>query len=176
MNEKTDIKVIIGLGNPGSKLYSTRHSIGFRVIDQLGQDYKAVWKQQDNLEYATIVHNDRPYILIKPLTYMNDSGTIIPFLLQQGIKPDNILVIHDELQLSFGKMKISKGGSARGHNGLRSIIAVIGPEFNRLRFGIGRPKEKDQVPKYVLTNFSEAEEEVNEQVVHASKLIQEFLQ
>lgn len=177
MDEKADIKVIVGLGNPGSQLYKTRHSIGFRVVDHLAQEHNASWHTQDQVEYTTISHNNKNYLLVKPLTYMNTSGTILPLVLQQGITKDNLLVVHDELQLPLGRIKISKGGSARGHNGLRSIISVIGPEFHRLRFGIGRPKEKSEVPKYVLTEFSEPEEqEVEEHVVSASKFIEEFLE
>jgi len=88
---------------------------------------------------------------------MNSSGKIIPSLTKQGIKPENILVIHDELEKPFGSIAIKTGGSHRGHNGLRSIIESCGAEFHRLRFGIGRPENKENVPNYVLSNFSKNE-------------------
>jgi PTH1 family peptidyl-tRNA hydrolase len=96
---------------------------------------------------------------------MNDSGKVIPGLLKQGIKPENILVIHDELEQPFGKIQIRMGGSARGHNGLKSIIAACGDQFARMRFGIARPAIKEDVPEYVLEKFKENPAELD-QLIH----------
>ena len=98
-------------------------------------------------------------LLIKPQTFMNESGKIVPLLLKQGIKPENMLVVHDELEKSFSYVGMHFGGGAKGHNGLRSIIDMIGKDFWRLRFGIGRPDDRDQVGDFVLMPFTKQEEE-----------------
>jgi PTH1 family peptidyl-tRNA hydrolase len=155
------IKVIVGLGNPGSKYYKNRHSIGFQIIDELANQFNANWRTKDETELAIvrlIPESAMDTILIKPQTYMNNSGRALLFCAQKGIKPEEVLVVHDELEKSFGTTAIRLGGSARGHNGLKSIIDVIGPNFWRLRFGIGRPAAKEEVSDYVLTNFAPEEE------------------
>lgn len=152
------IKAIIGLGNPGPAYYKTRHSIGFRVIDAIADQFNASFNSSDEKEYAQIKFDDSNIYLVKPLTFMNNSGKVIPFLQKKGIKADEILVIHDELEKDFGLVSLKFGGSAKGHNGLRSIIDFIGQDFWRLRFGIGRPEDKALVGNYVLTNFSKEEE------------------
>lgn len=150
-----DIKAIIGLGNPGHEYYYNRHSIGFRVVDVLARDLGATWRERDKMLLAEVMINNKKVLLIKPQTFMNSSGNVVPFLTKQGIKAENTLVVHDELEQPFGKISLKVGGSARGHNGLRSIIAACGENFVRIRFGVGRPESKEQVPTYVLQNFSE---------------------
>jgi len=153
MNNK--IKIIIGLGNPGKQYERTRHNIGFLILDALAKKYDALWQKKNNQEVAEVEINDNKIILIKPQTFMNSSGKIIPSLLKQGIKAENLLVVHDELEKPFGKIEFRTGGSHRGHNGLRSIMEFCGPDFIRLRFGIGRPENKEEVTQYVLSNFFE---------------------
>lgn len=162
---KLDIKAIIGLGNPGPTYFYTRHNIGFRAIDALAEAYHASWQKKDNAEVTTIQVDDKKIILIKPQTYMNDSGKVIPNLLKQGIKAENILVLHDELEQPFGKIQVRMGGSARGHNGLKSIISVCGDQFARMRIGISRPANKEDVPDYVLQKFKEPAAEI-EKILH----------
>ena len=118
MEEKPTIKAIIGLGNPGSKYYTTRHSIGFRILDALADKHNLVWQKSDLMEYAEL-RNDAVIYFIKPMTYMNSSGKVIPWLQKKGIKAEDIMVIHDDLEKKFGSLSIKQGGSARGHNGLR---------------------------------------------------------
>lgn len=154
---KYPIKIIIGLGNPGSKYQYTRHNIGFLVVDALAKKHHASWQKKQNYEVAEIEMNGEKIILVKPQTFMNDSGKVIPALLKQGLTTNNLLVVHDELEKPFGKVEFKTGGSHRGHNGLRSIIAACGAEFHRLRCGIGRPESKEDVPDYVLSNFSKNE-------------------
>ena len=166
------LRAIIGLGNPGPKFYHHRHNIGFRIIDELAQRCHAQWKERDIMQTASITINDQPIILIKPLTFMNDSGKVIPFLTKQGITADQILVIHDELELPFSRIKLKHSGSARGHNGLRSIIDAIGSDFYRLRFGIERPEKKELVPHYVLQNFSEPQEDIEDGIMRACDMIE----
>ena len=166
------IKAIIGLGNPGPKYVYHRHNIGFRVLDELAQCHNGSWRTKDNADIAEITINDQRILLIKSLTFMNDSGKVIPTLLKQGIKPENILVVHDEMEKPFGNLSIRMGGSAKGHNGLRSIMSVCGPDFPRLRFGIGRPERKEDVPNYVLSNFSENQAELEQRIQEAVEIIE----
>jgi len=170
-----DIKAIIGLGNPGKQYYHTRHSIGFRVVDELAQRYNATWHEKDNMELAEININGKKLFLIKPQTFMNDSGKVVPYLLKKGIKPENILVVHDELEMPVGKMKIKFGGSARGHNGLRSIMNIIGKEFHRLCFGISRPEKREEVADYVLQIFSQKAEDITELIIKAADMLEDAL-
>lgn len=155
----TGIKVCIGLGNPGQSYYKQRHSIGFRVVDELACHYQAVWKAKDTCLLAEVFDNN--LLLIKPQTFMNSSGEVMPFLQKKGIKPSEMLVVHDELEKPFGFVGFSFGASHKGHNGLKSIIAIIGPDFWRLKVGIGRPVHKELVPEYVLQPFAESFDEVD---------------
>jgi peptidyl-tRNA hydrolase, PTH1 family len=168
----TTIKIIIGLGNPGAKYHLNRHNIGFLVLDALAEKYAVSWNKKTDRETAEIEINNKKIILIKPQTFMNSSGTIIPSLLKQGVKAENILVVHDELEKPFGKVDLKIGGSHRGHNGLRSIMGMCGADFMRLRFGIGRPENKEDVPNYVLSNFSR-DENIEELINEAVKVIEE---
>lgn len=169
------ITAIIGLGNPGPKFAYTRHNIGFRIVDALAHKHGASWKDKDNMDYAEIVLDGINVLLIKPQTFMNSSGRVLPYLFKKGIKPENILVAHDELEKKFGNVSIKFGGSARGHNGLRSIMEVAGTQdFARLRFGVGRPENKEDVGDYVLRNFSESQEEVAELIEKSAVMIEEL--
>lgn len=158
-----NIKVVIGLGNPGSKYYKTRHNIGFRVLDALAEKHLVSWQSKQQMELSEIVLDSakqhHTIFLVKPQTYMNSSGDVAPFLKKQGIKTEEILVVHDELEKRFGAISVKQSGSARGHNGLRSLIERLGDTFWRVRFGIGRPENKADVGDYVLSNFTKQEEE-----------------
>lgn len=169
--QKLDIQVIIGLGNPGSAYYHNRHSIGFRVLDELADKVGGVWRERDDMIMAEVLINGKKIILVKPQTFMNASGRVIPFFAKKGIKAEHILVVHDELEQPFGKVSLRVGGSARGHNGLKSLIAACGDQFARVRCGIARPEEKDQVAAYVLQNFSESSVEVDKLIQSAIELI-----
>jgi len=167
-----NIKAIIGLGNPGQKYSKNRHNIGFIIIDELSNQFSSSFKVSEKMEHAQIYFDSQAICLIKPLTFMNTCGQVIPFLSKKGIKPENILVIHDELEKKFGNISIKFGGSARGHNGLRSIIGIVGHDFWRLRFGIGRPDQKAEVGDYVLANFdAEQENQLEDLVLQAINLI-----
>lgn len=174
-----NIKAIIGLGNPGTKYYKTRHNIGFRILDKIAQYYNVSWSNNDLMEHTkiTLTLNGLllPIILVKPMTFMNESGKVISFLQKRGIKSENILVVHDELEKGFGKVHFKFAGSARGHNGLRSIIGAMGYDFWRLRFGTGRPEDHMNVGSFVLSHFSEAEEQYLENLLQESvqKIFQE---
>lgn len=154
---KENIKLIVGLGNPGDNYKKNRHNIGFRVIDRLAEKYNSEFKKKDNFKIAHININNN-ISLIKPETFMNNSGQISFYLKKNNILAKEILVIHDDLELDFGKIVFKFGGSSKGHNGLKSIINYIGHDFWRLRFGISRPEDKSQVPNYVLQNFNKEQE------------------
>lgn len=179
MEQKTDVTspilAIIGLGNVGVQYRLTRHNIGFMIIDNLAQRHGGHWEHKELMDVATIFMGDKKLLLLKPQLFMNRSGCVIPFLNKQGIKPENILVIHDELEFPFGKMQIRFEGSARGHNGLRSLIEQCGPLFARLRFGIGRPERKEMVGTYVLQNFSEDATELDRLIQEASDKIEQVV-
>jgi peptidyl-tRNA hydrolase, PTH1 family len=173
------IKAIIGLGNPGSSYARNRHSIGFRVVDAIADKLHASWHGDDLIEHTSVSLQDsagqlHSVLLIKPQTFMNNSGRVMPFLQKKGIKPDQLLVVHDELEKPFGKLGIKFGGSHKGHNGLKSIIGVSGSEFWRFVWGIGRPADKNEVSAYVLSNFlPEEESKVPELLDQAVKMILE---
>lgn len=159
------IKSIIGLGNPGPKFVKTRHNIGFRVVDTLAASYGVSWSHGPELDWASIPTEHGQVLLVKPLTFMNTSGKVLPWLTKKGIKPDQIIVVHDELEKEYGKIVINFSGSHKGHNGLRSIIGAVGADFWRCKFGISRPQNKEDVPDYVLAPFTGAEESVIDSLI-----------
>lgn len=158
------IKVIIGLGNPGERYAFTRHNIGFLVVDALVDRCAGSWRIRDEIALAEVDMNGQKLLIIKPQTFMNNSGRVIPFLTKQGIKPHEIVVIHDEIDFPFGKVASKKGGSARGHNGVKSLIAAMGEDFYRVRCGVDRPEDREDVPNYVLQPFTESDQEVEKLV------------
>jgi PTH1 family peptidyl-tRNA hydrolase len=172
---QSPIKAIIGLGNPGRQYANTRHNIGFKIVDALADSFSVSWQKKENMEQTTVKFDGKQTLLIKPQTFMNNSGQVIPYLTKQGIKPENILVVHDELELPFGEIKIRAGGSAKGHNGLKSIIQALGPEFHRLRFGIGRPENREEVPDYVLEPFAKDKSEVDKLIEKAVGAINDYI-
>jgi len=163
-NEKPLIKAVIGLGNPGNQYKNNRHNIGSKIIDKLAEEFNVKWNDSENMSYSEInlfsteTNEVKKIFLIKPKTFMNNSGKATNFLTKKGIKPEEILVIHDELEKDFGKTGLKLNGSAKGHNGLKSIITHIGSNFWKFYFGIGRPNDKNDVSSYVLSNFSKNEE------------------
>jgi len=166
-----EILAIIGLGNPGRQYQFNRHNAGFLVLDALADKLGGSWRTKEHMELAEVMINGHKVLLIKPQTFMNSSGKVIPFLIKQGIKAENILVVHDELELPFGQIKTKVGGSHKGHNGLKSIISVCGADFMRLRFGIGRPENRDHVPDYVLQNFKESDAQIEQLIGQSVDII-----
>ena len=147
--------LIVGLGNPGPKYEGTRHNIGFAAVDALAQRYQmTVTQSKFHGVYTTGIIGGHDVALLKPLTFMNLSGkSVAPALNFFNVTPDRLIVLHDELDVELGQMKIKEGGGHGGHNGLRDIVAKIGTrEFIRLRLGIGRPEHGD-VTHHVLGRF-----------------------
>lgn len=153
--------LVVGLGNPGEEFTKTRHNIGFRVVDELSQRYNLKLKNSKvcNCLYAKINKNNHDIILLKPQTFMNNSGiSVVKIKKKYSIRTDCIIVVHDEIDLPFGKIKIKFGGGTAGHNGLKSIVEHIGSnEFIRIRIGIGKPQKKEEVAEYVLSQFNSEE-------------------
>lgn len=158
-----NMHLFIGLGNPDEKYQYTRHNAGFMVLDALAKELSLVWKfnKKFSAELATDHANDR--ILVKPQTYMNNSGLAIRKIIDYyAISLENILVIHDDLDIELGKYKISFGSRSAGHNGVQSIIDHLGTkDFKRLRIGI-KTVEKEKIPteKFVLEKFSKEERDI----------------
>ena len=145
-----------GLGNPGQKFKHNRHNIGFILIDEISNkcEFKKKFK---GLFGENQIGQIKSYFL-KPMTFMNLSGESLLEIKQFfKLRNGNIFIIHDDLDLEIGKVKVKNGGSNAGHNGLESISSKIGNDYNRLRIGIGHPGQKDLVDKYVLSNFKSDE-------------------
>ncbi|MBQ8756327.1 MAG: aminoacyl-tRNA hydrolase [Lentisphaeria bacterium] len=164
--------LIVGLGNPGEEYDRTRHNAGFMVIDRLLENFPAGRFEKRHTAESFVYAGSfkgKPLSLQKPLTFMNLSGkAVAPIARKLGLKPEEILVIHDDLDLPVGKMRLKCGGSDGGHNGLKSIIAELGSaSFKRLRIGIGRPLP-GQTVDYVLGKFEEEKIDVNV-VLNAAK-------
>jgi PTH1 family peptidyl-tRNA hydrolase len=154
------ISVIVGLGNPGEKYAATRHNVGHWLLDRLAADAGASMKAEKKVmgEVAQGSLGHRNVRLLKPATYMNESGQSVRRMLDfYKLEPGQLLVLHDELDLPPGTIRLKHGGGHGGHNGLRDIIAHCGKEFMRMRIGIGHPGHKSQVTNFVLKPPSAAE-------------------
>ena len=149
-----DIRLIVGLGNPGADYVDTRHNAGFWFVDQLAEELSLTlrFEKRFNTELCKYRYEDKDVFLIKPQTFMNRSGQSLAAVARfYKIKSPQILVIHDELDLDPGSNRLKQGGGHGGHNGLRDAINHLGDrEFFRLRVGIGHPGDRDQVINYVL--------------------------
>ena len=156
----SDAWLFVGLGNPGDKYLGNRHNIGFMAVDAIAGAYNfPTFKAKFQGVFGEGKIADQKVILLKPTTYMNESGQSVKAAAKFfKIKPDRIVIFHDELDLEPAKVRIKKGGGNAGHNGLRSIQAHLGtPDFWRVRLGIGHPGDKNRVHSYVLKDFAKAE-------------------
>jgi peptidyl-tRNA hydrolase, PTH1 family len=154
------LKLIVGLGNPGSKYLLTRHNLGFMVLDELAEIHRIdVTKKKFGALVGEGVLAGVSIVLVKPQTFMNLSGTAVRELFVfYKPEPKDLLVIHDDLDLEPGVVRIKLGGGAGGHRGLKSIIDCLGcPDFVRIRLGIGKPALKDRTESYVLERFAAGE-------------------
>ena len=162
------MQLIVGLGNPGEKYQYTRHNIGYMAIENIisaQQDYK-IKKKFNSVIYETMLDKNR-IILVKPETYMNNSGDAV-FQIANFYKIDskNIFILHDELDIPFGKIRIKSGGGNAGHNGLKSISNKIDNNYIRVRLGIGHPGNKEGVNSHVMGNFTGSEKEKLNQILN----------
>jgi len=146
--------LIVGLGNPGSAYEGTRHNVGFLVIDALLGRHRTEAIKKASFEGE--LYKFGPHFLLKPMTYMNLSGRSIAAV-RNFYKIDDVVVIHDDLDLPFGALRFKHGGGHGGHNGLKSTDISISREYLRVRMGIGKPEDKSKVADWVLSRFREAE-------------------
>jgi PTH1 family peptidyl-tRNA hydrolase len=169
--------LIVGLGNPGPEYAETRHNIGFQVLDALAGASSAVFGPARYGDRTEFKHKGRTFVLIKPATFMNLSGKAVRYWMEQeNIPVDRLLVVTDDLALPFGAVRIRQKGGAGGHNGLSSIIELIGTEdFPRLRFGIGSEFSRGRQSEYVLGAWNDQElETLPERIELASKACVQF--
>ena len=160
--------LLVGLGNPGSNYTNTRHNIGFKIIDAINSHFK-LSKQKPKFKGLLTTGNidEKKIYAIKPLTFMNNSGTAIKELIDYfKIDAKDVIVFHDDMDIDFGKVKAKFGGTSAGHNGIESIDKFIGKDYSRVRIGIGKPENKMSVSDFVLNDFSDDEQEHLEKITH----------
>jgi PTH1 family peptidyl-tRNA hydrolase len=171
--------LVVGLGNPGPQYETTRHNIGFLVADILSDRIGAGFKvhKKSGAEVVTGRLGGKSVLLAKPRTYMNESGRQVgPLAKFYSIAPADVIVIHDELDIEFGRIRLKFGGGVAGHNGLRSVGSALGTnDFQRVRVGIGRPPGRQSGASYVLENFNSKERPelgtICEQAADATELL-----
>jgi peptidyl-tRNA hydrolase, PTH1 family len=173
------VKLIVGLGNPGVQYHTTRHNMGFLVIEALGATHHIPLQSQlPAAEFGEGTIGAHRVVLAKPLTFMNASGRAVASLCTHfSILPDDLIVIHDDLDLVLSRVKLKLKGGDAGHYGVRSVIECLGAgEFTRIRVGIGRPASKDEVVSFVLSPFTPDELPlVNEAIRHAVETVENLL-
>jgi PTH1 family peptidyl-tRNA hydrolase len=153
------MRLFVGLGNPGTKYQGNRHNIGFMVVDEIARRHGfAPWRRRFHGEASEGTLDQERVVLLKPATYMNESGNAVQdaarfFKLTEG----DVVVFHDEIELPPAKVRVKVGGGIAGHNGLRSISAHIGNEYRRVRLGVGHPGVKERVHAHVLNDFAKSE-------------------
>lgn len=171
--------LIVGLGNPGKKYEGTRHNIGFECIDAFAKahDFDPWMEKKDLKSQVTLkTLGDVRVILCKPLTFMNLSGEAVQALSHfYKIEPGQLVAVHDELDIPFGQIRMRMGGSDAGHNGIKSLIQHIGPEFGRIRIGISAETKMDGTD-FVLAKFSEEEQkEMNQLTREVTSILTEYI-
>lgn len=168
------MKLFVGLGNPGSQYEKTRHNIGFRVIDRLVDDLGA--RNISKSSFQGELYRVGNLLFLKPATYMNLSGKSVQAVKQFfKVETEDIVVVHDDIDLPFGALRFKQGGGHGGHNGLKSLDAMIGKTYIRVRIGVGKPEHKSQVADYVLHDFNEEEERFLDRLVaHSAEACKEL--
>jgi PTH1 family peptidyl-tRNA hydrolase len=153
------MRLLVGLGNPGARYTGNRHNIGFMVVEAIARRHSiGPWRRRFHGVAAEGPIGGERALLLMPGTYMNDSGLAVADAARfYKLEPGQIIVVHDELDLAPGKVRVKVGGGAAGHNGLRSITAHIGNDYKRVRVGVGHPGDKDLVLNYVLADFAKSE-------------------
>lgn len=154
------MKLIVGLGNPGPKYAGNRHNIGFMAVDRIAADHGfSAWRGKFQGSVSEGRFGSEKVILLKPETFMNKSGQSVGEAMRfHKLEPADVCVFHDEIDLAPAKVRVKTGGGHAGHNGLRSIHAHIGADYDRVRLGVGHPGHKDAVPGYVLRDFAKADQ------------------
>jgi len=162
------MKLFVGLGNPGPKYEGHRHNIGYMAVNRIADDHGfGPWKSK----FQGVISEGRlggeKIVLLKPETFMNNSGQSAGEAMRFfKLEPQDVIVLHDEIDLAPGKVRVKVGGGHAGHNGLRSVHAHLGDAYQRVRLGVGHPGHKDRVPSYVLHDFSKADQDWLGDVLH----------
>lgn len=172
------LTLVVGLGNPGPRYRRTRHNLGFLVVEELARRWKIGWTStRHGAESGTGSIAGAPVMLAKPQTFMNLSGEAVGRLRRaRRLKPEHIVAVYDDLDLPLGRVRIRTGGGAGGHNGVTSLISVLGREFPRVRVGIGRPGPGSDPVEYVLGRFEPEDVPVVDRAVeHAADGIEAIL-
>jgi len=177
--EKVDPKMkylIVGLGNVGAEYKNTRHNIGFDIVDYMAKEKNASFKSESHGDISRIKHKGRTLILLKPNTYMNLSGKAVRYWLQkEKINQDQLLVIVDDLNLDFGRIRIRGKGSDGGHNGIKDVNQILGQKYARLRVGIGSNYKRGQQVDFVLGKWDADEKpKLPEIITHCNNLALDF--
>jgi len=167
--------LFVGLGNPGSQYEETRHNIGFKVIDRLISTFGA--RDISKNTFQGMLYRSTDTLFLKPTTFMNLSGKSLLSVKQFfKIELEDIIVIHDDIDLPFGAVRFKRGGGHGGHNGLKSIDALLGKAYIRVRIGVGKPAYTAQVASYVLADFSEEEKsQIESLITHVTEACQGIL-
>lgn len=172
------MKIVVGLGNPGTKYAGTRHNVGFMVTDALAQAEQMPLKKKGHQALYTVGRMaGEQVMLIQPQTYMNLSGTTVSSACKtSGVSGSDVIVIHDDIDLPFGVVRIKIGGGHGGHNGLRHIIQLVGNDFTRIRVGVGRPPAGGDAAAFVLRPFAADEKNnLTKVLAHAADAVQTVL-
>ena len=153
------MRLVVGLGNPGEKYAHNRHNIGFMAADEIVRRHGfSPWRAKFQGELSEGSIGDKKVLVLKPQTFMNESGlAVVQAAKFYKITTDNVIILHDELDLAPGKVRVKRGGGHAGHNGLRSIHSAIGEDYVRIRLGIGHPGDKDLVTGHVLNDFAKTD-------------------
>ena len=173
------MKLIAGLGNPGAPYQATRHNLGYCVLDYISRQYNILLKQQTAQALSCQVTLwDIPVVLVKPITFMNLSGAALaPFASYFRLEPPDIIIIHDDLDLEFGSIRVKTRGGSGGHRGIASIINALGDNtFTRIRIGIGRPPSETEEAEFVLQDFSaEEQDKLPELIMEVARCLKTIL-
>ena len=165
----SNLSLIVGLGNPGTEYAQTRHNAGFWFVQRLAEQYGIQLKTDSKYKGISGRGNieGQDVRLLLPTTFMNRSGqSVVPFAKFYQIAPEAMLIAHDELDMNPGVIRLKTGGGHGGHNGLRDIVPHTGPNFHRLRIGIGHPGSKDQVSGHVLNKAPNSEQSLMDDAIH----------
>ena len=170
------MKAIVGLGNPGREYGATRHNVGFEVVNELARRWRLRLKSWKSVA-DVVVAGDRGVVLVEPRTFMNASGDAVQRVVAfHKIEPCDLLVVVDDVQLPLGRLRLRRSGSAGGHNGLKSVIQHVGPEFPRLRVGVGRGDQSWDLADHVLAPFHPDERPIiRDAIDRAADATEEFV-
>jgi peptidyl-tRNA hydrolase, PTH1 family len=166
------MRVVVGLGNPGLRYATTRHNLGFMIVDRLASRWRVpLGIEAPDLRMGTGRIIDQPMMLVQPQSYMNMSGNALTMLPE--LHPEDLIVIYDDLDLAVGRLRLRRDGGAGGHRGIASLVSFCGAVFDRVRVGIGRPPESMDVAEYVLQRMTADElQEFEEPIERASDAIE----